>query len=93
MNECSVCVRCGEISPDDDMTCDAFGDSNTMMCDSCLYEVSKGVDERFVYILGSPEIIGPSFIYSHYKEEYVKMANGYGKVKKVGGKPVYVYYE
>lgn len=77
MNECSVCVRCGEISPDDDMTSDAFGDSNVMMCDYCLYKVSRGTDERFIYILDSPEIIGPSFIHSHFKEEYIEWANKY----------------
>lgn len=93
MNECSVCVKCGEISPDDSMTSDAFGDSNVMMCDSCLFEVSKGIDGSFIYIQNSPEIIGPSFIYSHQKGEYVKMANGYGKVRKVGGKSIYAYFE
>lgn len=94
MNECSVCVRCGEISPDDDMNRDAFGSFNNRMCDDCLSKVSKGIDERFIYTPNpSPEVTGPSFIHSHHKEEYAKMANGYGKVRWVGGKPIYVYYE
>jgi len=68
--DCSKCVRCSNVHSNDNMVCDAYGDSSVMMCIFCLLKVTKGLDPRFKAIEDSPTTSGYSFIFSSEEEEY-----------------------
>lgn len=71
---CKRCIECNDSYPSDDMTTDAFGDHSVQMCNSCLFDLEKNKNSKYV-LVKVPDIYGTTFV---FKQELEQLKNYVG---------------
>lgn len=71
---CKRCIECNDYYPSDDMTTDAFGDHSVQMCNSCLFDLEKNKNSKYV-LVKVPDIYGTTFV---FKQELEQLKNYVG---------------